>query len=99
LPEKPEIAALLTLTHNQSLNLDSASFTDPAKFDFRPKEGSALSDWAGKKWLEQHPGLQLDEFRKSLPELEMAGRFEMPKPRQMFDSEKDLKRSNEMSNP
>jgi hypothetical protein len=31
--------------------------------------------------------------------LEVAGRFEMPKPRQMFDSEKDLKRSNEMATP
>jgi len=99
LPEKPEIAALLTLTHNQELNLDSAGLTDPAKFDFRPKEGTALSSWAGKKWLEQHPGLQLDEFRKSLPELEIPSRFEMPKPRQMFDSEKDLKRSNEMATP
>jgi hypothetical protein len=81
------------------MSLDSAGLADLAKLGFQPKEGSALANWVGKKWLGRRPGLQIDEFRKSLPELDVPGRFEMPKPRQMFDSEKDLKRSNEMATP
>jgi hypothetical protein len=99
LPAKPEIAALLSLSSNQEFSLEAAKLTDPAKFDFFPGKDSPLAPWVGKKWLEKRPGLLTDEYRTSIPENESKSRFEMPKPRQMFDSEKDLNRSNELSSP
>jgi hypothetical protein len=85
---------------NVELPLDSiAEFVSAATLDFRPAKGAKAApklEGFGEFPFDQ-VGLMVDEYRRALPSDEETGRLAPRKTREVFDSETDVKRTNENS--